>query len=232
MTSFDDVRLVIFDCDGVVADSEPLATRVLQEGLAGRGVTLTLDEVVARFLGRSPETIATSLKSEFGLVFDAHDTEAMQQRLFELFRAELRAIDGIEALIAGLPIPYCLASSSQMARIDLALQSTGLSSYFVGRIFNAAMVARGKPAPDLFLHAAHVMGVAPAHAIVIEDSPAGIEAAKRAGMRVIGFTGGGHATGAGHRAAVAAAGPDHITDSMAEIGAMLRFGPERRIAGA
>jgi HAD superfamily hydrolase (TIGR01509 family) len=224
MARFDDVRLVIFDCDGVVADSELLATRVLQEGLAEQGVTLSHDEVVERFLGRSAETIANSLKSEFGLVLDTHAHETMQLRLFDLFRAELQAIDGIEALLAQLTVPYCMASSSQMARIDIALEATGLAHYFTGRIFNAAMVARGKPAPDLFLHAAETMGVPPAQSLVIEDSPAGIEAAKRAGMRVIGFTGGGHAQGVGHRVAVAAAHPDLIMASMADIAAILSSG--------
>ena len=221
MDFIDDVELVIFDCDGVVADSEPLATRVLREDLRQRGVELTLDEVVEKFLGRSSETISRVLLAEFGLLFDESAHEAMRLRLFDLFATDLQAIEGVELLLRGLPIPYCLASSSQMERIRRSLQAIRLTSYFDGRIFNAAMVSRGKPAPDLFLHAASVMNVSPQRCVVIEDSPAGIDAGKRAGMRVIGFTGGGHARGASHRKSVAAMQPHYITDSMTEVASLL-----------
>ena len=121
----------------------------------------------------------------------------MRLRLFKLFRSDLRAIDGVEEFLCPeLPVPYCLASSSHIERIETSLETIRLKRHFSGRIFNAAMVSRGKPAPDLFLHAASVMGVPPSRCVVIEDSPAGIEAGRRAGMRVIGFTGGGHARGA------------------------------------
>ena len=220
-----DVGLVIFDCDGVVVDSELLAIKVMQEGLAERGVVMRLDEVSENFLGRSQATIAAVLKRDFDLELDAAAEAMMRERLFGLLRKELKAIDGVELFLRQLPVPYCLASSSQMERIETSLRATGLSDLFAGRIFNAAMVARGKPAPDLFLHAAAKMNVPPERCVVIEDSPAGIEAGRRAGMCVIGFIGGGHATSPAHRRSVAEAGPDFISDTMADVAALFDFVP-------
>ena len=212
---------VIFDCDGVLVDSEPLATRVLRDGLEQQGLVLTLDQVVDRFLGRSTATMERILREDHDLVLDDSAQEAMRQNLYALFRAELRPIAGIEGLIRHLRLPYCLASSSHLRRIEVALEVTGLADLFHGRIYNAAMVSRGKPAPDLFLHAAAAMGADPATTLVIEDSPAGIEAAQRAGMPVIGFTGGGHARSPRHRAGLAALRPDAMTDDMADIARIL-----------
>ncbi len=225
MSLIETVDLVIFDCDGVVADSEPLAIRALQESLAARGVVLTFDEVSERFLGRSAETVARLLKTEFDLVFDDASQVAMREHLLALLRSDLTAVEGVGTLLRDLRVPFCLASSSPMARIMTSLEAIALARHFEGRIFNAAMVAHGKPAPDLFLHAARTMGVAPERSIVIEDSPVGIEAGKRAGMRVIGFLGGGHAQNATHRAAVRDAAPDMIAETMAEVAGMLGIAP-------
>ena len=216
-----DAELVIFDCDGVVVDSELLATGVLREALGTLGVRLTLEEVVDRFLGRSPETIARSLWRDFHVVYDDAAQEAARVRLFDLFQTELKPVAGISSLLRALQTPYCLASSSQMDRIELALQATGLDGFFTGRIFSAAMVARGKPEPDLFLHAADAMGATPARCVVVEDSPAGIEAAQRAGMTVIGFTGGAHAQTQHHQAALAALKPEVMAASMREVARVL-----------
>jgi HAD superfamily hydrolase (TIGR01509 family) len=221
MSLIETVDLVIFDCDGVVADSEPLAIRVLQESLAARGVGLSVDEVSERFLGRSAETVARLLKVEFDLVFDDAEQTAMRERLLAALRTDLTAVAGVEALLRDLPVPFCLASSSPMERIMTSLQTIALADHFEGRIFNAAMVVHGKPAPDLFLHAARTMGVIPERCVVIEDSPVGIEAGKRAGMQVIGFLGGDHARNAAHRAGVKAAAPHHIAETMEDVAGLL-----------
>ncbi len=229
MAIIETVDLVIFDCDGVVADSEPLAIRALQESLAARGVVLSFDDVSERFLGRSAETVARILKADFDLVFDEVSQQAMRDRLLATLRTDLTAVAGVEALLRDLRVPFCLASSSPMERIMTSLQTMALTEHFAGRIFNAAMVAHGKPAPDLFLHAARTMGAAPERCLVIEDSPVGIEAGKRAGMRVIGFLGGGHAQNAAHRAAVGAAEPHHIAETMTDVTALLGLTSNRSI---
>jgi HAD superfamily hydrolase (TIGR01509 family) len=216
------LELVIFDCDGVLVDSEPLAMRVLLEGLAEVGCRL--DEAIAyeRFLGRSLATVQAIVRDELGLGLTNEQIERMRERLFDLFRRELRPMPGIAAALKALPMPRCVASSSQPERITLSLEVTGLLPRFAPHLFSAAMVDRGKPAPDLFLHAATCMAVRPETCLVIEDSPAGIEAARRAGMAVFGFTGGSHARGAAHRARLEALAPDLIFDDMHALPGLVR----------
>lgn len=209
-----DVDLVIFDCDGVLVDSEPLAMRALLETIAEAGVTLTPALGYERFLGRSLATTSAVLSQEFGVDLTHEALDRMRLRLYESFRRELQPMAGVEAALDALPVPYCVASSSQPERIRLALEVAGLISRFEPRIFSATMVARGKPAPDLFLHAAAEMAAAPPRCLVVEDSPAGVQAAKLAGMRVCGFTGGSHARTDSHRKALAAIEPDHLLDDM------------------
>jgi HAD superfamily hydrolase (TIGR01509 family) len=209
--------LIIFDCDGVLVDSEPLALRVLIEGIAERGVTIGEALAYERFLGRSLSSVIETVQRDFGVVLEADALDRMRDRLYALFREELRAVTGIAQTLSVLGVPACVASSSQMERIRLSLELTGLAPFFGDRIFSAAMVANGKPAPDLFLLAASQMHTDPARCIVIEDSPAGIEAAKRAGMRVFGFTGGSHARTAAHRHRIEALQPDDLFDDMARL---------------
>ena len=148
----------------------------------------------------------------------------MRHRLYAAFRAELRPIPGIAATLDALPCAYCVASSSQPERIELSLTVTGLWPRFEGRAFSATMVARGKPAPDLFLHAAEASATLRAACLVVEDSPAGIAAAKAAGMRVVAFTGGSHATTDAHRAAIAALAPDAVIDDIRALVSLCRAG--------
>jgi HAD superfamily hydrolase (TIGR01509 family) len=206
--------LAIFDCDGVLVDSEPLAMRVLLETIAEAGLVLEPAHGYERFLGRSLAHTCAVLSAEFGIDLTHEALDRMRLRLYEVFRRELRPIAGIHATLDALPVPYCVASSSQPERIRLALEVTGLLGRFEGHLFSASMVSRGKPAPDLFLHAAAEMAVAPARCLVVEDSLAGIEAAKLAGMRVCGFTGGSHARTEPHRKALAAVEPDHLIDDI------------------
>ncbi|MBC7311130.1 MAG: HAD family hydrolase [Rhizobium sp.] len=213
-------RLVIFDCDGVLVDSEPIALAVLADFLGQAGVAIDEEGVARRFLGRSLASVRETVRDEFGLEIDEAFLSRMRDVLYARFRAELRPIDGIPAVIAGFAaagIDWCVASSSQKERVELCLRATGLIDHFAPHIFSATMVARGKPAPDLFLHAAQAMGYSPEQCLVIEDSPSGIEAARAAGMRVIAFTGGSHTRFADYRAALDQLSPDVRFDDMADL---------------
>jgi HAD superfamily hydrolase (TIGR01509 family) len=209
--------LIIFDCDGVLVDSEPISLAVLVEALAAAGVAMSEEEAHERFLGRSLKSMSEILQDEHGLAVDAAFLEAMRKVLYERFRRELQPIAGIAETVDGLGIAHCVASSSQPERIRLSLSVTGLLDRFEPNIFSATMVARGKPAPDLFLHASAAMGVEPGHCVVVEDSPAGITAAKSAGMRVVAFTGGSHARTPRHRETLLNLQPDALFDDMREL---------------
>lgn len=206
--------LVIFDCDGVLVDSEPTALEILLDTLAAAGLPMEAEAASERFLGRSLQSTVDILAEEFGLELDDASLAAMRARLYAAFRAGLRPIEGVAETVDALPCRSCVASSSQPERIELSLRVAGLWPRFEGRVFSATMVARGKPAPDLFLHAAGAMGFAPPDCLVVEDSPAGVQAAQAGGMRVVGFVGGGHAQGAAHRAALAALEPERVIDDM------------------
>lgn len=213
--------LVIFDCDGVLVDSEPISVAVLLETVTAHGCNLTEAEIYRRFLGHSMASVRHALNTEFGVEPGDEAFAGMAPRLYDRFRTELRAMPGMAEVLAGLNRPRCVASSAEPERIRIALQATGLLELLEPHIYSATMVSRGKPAPDLFLHAARQMGVSPGDCVVIEDSPAGIEAARRAGMRVFAFTGGSHAPRAGLAETLAAMQPDAIFDEMRWLPALL-----------
>lgn len=214
-------QLIIFDCDGVLVDSEPISLSVLLEILSEAGLDLERDAAHDRFLGRSMASVVDMLRDEHGLSLGQSALDDMRKRLYEKFRTELEPISGIADVVPRLPMRYCVASSSQIERIELSLDVTGLLALFKGRIFSASMVKAGKPAPDLFLHAARAVGATPSRCIVIEDSPAGVLAAKAAGMTVFAFTGGGHAAGEAHMASLLRAGPDRIFSDMRELPSLI-----------
>jgi HAD superfamily hydrolase (TIGR01509 family) len=207
--------LVIFDCDGVLVDSEPLSMRVLLETVRAKGVELDHDLVYDRFLGRSLASICRDLDEAYGVMLDAPALADLRRDLYAAFEAELQPTTGIVDALPRLALPFCVASSSQPERIELSLKVTGLWPRFAGRLFSATMVARGKPAPDLFEFAAARMGHPPATSVVVEDSAVGIQAARAAGMRVVGFLGGSHARRPPHRVAIEAMRPDAVIDDMA-----------------
>lgn len=209
--------LVIFDCDGVLVDSEPLSIRVLIDVARAHGAELDEAEAYRKFLGRSLSNLVSVLDSDFGISADEGFLERMRRDLYARFETELQPVAGVAEALATLPFRRCVASSSQPERIRLSLRLTGLLSYFEPDIFSATMVENGKPAPDLFLHAARAMETEPVHCIVIEDSPAGILAAKRAGMTVFAFTGGSHADREEYRREVAALSPDVTFDAMSDL---------------
>jgi HAD superfamily hydrolase (TIGR01509 family) len=223
--------LIIFDCDGVLVDSEPLAMRVLLEGVAEAGVDIPEALAYERFLGRSLAMVIQTLRDDFAVDLDAGHLDRMRDRLYARFREQLHPMPGIAEALHAIAAPVCVASSSQMERIRLSLELTGLAPAFADRIFSATMVAHGKPAPDLFLLTARHMQVAPAQCIVIEDSAAGIEAAKRAGMLAFAFTGGGHAKSAAHRERIVAMQADAVFDEMAHLPELIRRAGEKREGG-
>jgi len=185
-------ELVIFDCDGVLVDSEPLSFDCLVAALHEQGWPLSREEAMGRFLGTSVDFVRDSLAAELGHPPPDDFIEGLQQRTLAAFVERLQPTPGSLAMLADLRLPRCVASSSRPERIRLSLQVTGLLDYFDPHLYSAAQVRRGKPAPDLFLHAARCMGVAPGACLVVEDSLSGIRAARAAGMAVVGFTGGGH----------------------------------------
>ena len=186
------ISLVIFDCDGVLVDSEYLSAQVLVETFAGIGVDIDLPFVFEHFLGHSFSSVAAKFAHLHGTgVRESFETD-YRANLLQKFSADLKPMPFIEDVMDNLAVPFCVATGSSPLRVASSLEVTGLAQRFEGRVFTTSMVSRGKPAPDLFLHAAAEMGVVPVQCLVIEDSASGIEAAKAAGMVVWQFTGGCH----------------------------------------
>jgi len=208
--------LIIFDCDGVLVDSEVLSGRAVAEALEAIGHRISPEGVAERFVGMSNKDMYAALESERGTALPANFDAEMNRLAAALFERELRPIRGLESALTALAEPRCVASSSTPVMLARKLAWTGLTPWFGDAVFSTAEVARGKPAPDIFLHAAERMGAAPARALVVEDSPLGIAAAKAAGMTAFGFTGGSHCR-AGHSERLAAAGADLVFAEMTEL---------------
>jgi HAD superfamily hydrolase (TIGR01509 family) len=185
------LELIIFDCDGVLVDSEPIANRVLAEALAGLGLHLTLEETMQQFVGRSVGSCLAHITTLTGRPVPAGFVDDWQARTRAAFQTGLHPVPGVRAALDQLPYPRCVASSSNPERIALALALTGLADYFAGRLFSATQVAHPKPAPDLFLLAAQTLGAQPAQCVVVEDSRLGVQAGVAAGMPVLGYAPGG-----------------------------------------
>ena len=187
--------LIIFDCDGVLIDSEVLSAEVLISELAGHGVDVDHAYVRRHFLGRSFPTVAKTIREDFHTALSPDFEASYRRRLLKRFETDLHVTHGVEKVLDGLKVPFCVATSSSPPRVTRSLEITGLLPRFAGRIFTASEVERGKPAPDLFLHVAAKMNSAPTRTLVIEDSAPGIEAARAAGMAVLCYTGGQHLKG-------------------------------------
>ena len=187
-----DISLVIFDCDGVLVDSEYLSATVLIEVFAQIGIRIDLPFVYANFVGHSFSTVAAKYARQHGTnVADSFESD-YRNKLLERFIGRLNAMPGVAGVLNNLAVPYCLASGSSPTRVNRSLEIAGLSTMFSDRIFTTTMVKRGKPAPDIFLHAAETMNISPQKCLVIEDSSTGIAAAIAAGMPTWHFTGGAH----------------------------------------
>ncbi|MHB1929810.1 MAG: HAD family hydrolase [Acidimicrobiales bacterium] len=213
--------LFVFDCDGTLVDSEPIAARVEAELLAALGVDVTTDEVLDRFTGLSAAATRRLAEQRWGVHLGEDFDAEKAARLEAAFAAELRPVAGIPELIDRLTGPRCVASSSGLSRISSCLEVTGLARSFPPATrFSATMVERGKPAPDLFLLASERMGVPADRCVVVEDSPYGVEAGVAAGMAVIGLTAGSHCR-PGLRAQLRAAGATAVAADAAELAAHL-----------
>jgi len=183
-------ELVIFDCDGVLVDSEHLAVRVESRYLTELGWPLSEAEVFERFTGQTDAYMNEAIEAQLGDRLPPGWKERFHARYREAFAAELAPVDGIVEVLDQLTIPSCVASSGSHDKLRFTLGHTGLYQRFEGRIFSGYEVANGKPAPDLFLHAAARMGAEPARCAVVEDTLFGVQAARAAGMRVFGYAGG------------------------------------------
>jgi HAD superfamily hydrolase (TIGR01509 family) len=184
------IELVIFDCDGVLIDSERLAVKVDVEVLRELGWPLSEAEVIERFVGRSDRDTRAAIEAHLGRALPDGWDDRVQALHREVFVKELLPVAGVVDALEQIRIASCVASSGTHEYLRYTLQLTGLYDRFAGRIFSVEDVARGKPAPDLFLHAAERMGVTPGGCVVVEDSRSGVEAARAAGMRVLAFAGG------------------------------------------
>lgn len=221
--------LLIFDCDGVLVDSELIGARELAAMLTEIGYPLTAREVMDRFTGIRMPNILAEVEAAIGRPLPSDFEQQIRARDFAAFEAELKPVPGVADTLRELAAagqPRCVASSGAPEKIHFNLGLTGLIEFFAPHLFSAHQVARGKPAPDLFLFAAAQMGFAPRDCIVIEDSVAGVTGAAAAGMTVWGFCGGSHcAAGDGER--LRAAGASVIFDRMAELPRMLDGGGAR-----
>ncbi|MGW1770131.1 HAD family hydrolase [Streptomyces sp. NPDC002104] len=184
------IELVIFDCDGVLVDSERIAARVQVALGAELGWPLTEAEVVDRFIGRSSVSIREQVAERLGPEVAAHWWDRFEELHREEVDSGLSPVEWLPQALDAIALPTCVASSGSHEKMRHTLGRTGLYERFAGRIHSASEVSRGKPAPDLFLYAAQRMGVDPAACAVVEDSLPGVQAARAAGMRAFGYAGG------------------------------------------
>ena len=184
--------LVIFDCDGVLIDSEVLSKRTLLNMLGELDVVVTSDYFDVHFLGQSYAHMVNKIDQDYAVLLPKDFQVTYQSQLLDTFAQELRPTPAIEDVLSRLAIPICVATSSGPERVKRALELTGLTHYFGEHVYTSSEVQHGKPAPDLFLHAAQRMGVEPARCLVIEDSSAGLQAGHTANMDGIWYTGASH----------------------------------------
>jgi HAD superfamily hydrolase (TIGR01509 family) len=208
--------LIIFDCDGVLVDSELLSCRCLSDELSEFGISLTLAQALELFLGRSTNAITQHYRG-LGQAVPVDFPVRLKSRVLAAFGTSLHPIPDVDTVLSGLRMPYCVASSSDLDRVALSLKVTGLAPPFGDRLYTAQMVKHGKPAPDLFLYAADKMGAQPARTLVVEDSESGVRAGKAAGMTVWGFVGGSHYRGRDGQAILSRAGADRVFARMSDF---------------
>lgn len=217
-------ELIVFDYDGVIADSELLNNLVLSELLTESGLATSLDDALSIYMGKRWLDCASLIEERLGGPCPDHIHGEWTRRCHERAASELRPVAGFVDFLASRGERRCIASSSPVAWIEMGLERFGVASSFNGPIFSAAVhVTRGKPHPDLFLHAAATMGVDPDRSIVIEDTPTGVRAGAAAGMTVVGLCAGGHVR-EGHPDRLRAAGAHHVVDDYTALAALLGAG--------
>jgi len=206
----DPPSLIIFDCDGVLVDSEGLASRVMANAICELGLATTPAAALEDFKGLRMETCLEIISARLGGPLPASFEAELRSRTAAAFRTALRPVQGIEAALDGIDIAYCVASSGTVDKIRLSLELTGLLPRFEGRIFSAYEIGSWKPDPGLFLHASAAMGATPARTVVVEDSLVGVQAGRTAGMRVLGYA-------SGREAALLEAQGARVFDNMARL---------------
>ncbi len=215
--------LLIFDCDGVLLDSELIFARVLGQCLVEAGFAATDEEALRLGFGRNRDTLSAAVLDHFGRDLPDDFFETMRPRAALALEGELRPMPGVEALLAAVPTARCVASNGHLPRVRERLALVGLLDRFEPHVFSATQVARGKPAPDLFLFASEQLGVPPARCLVVEDSTAGVAAALAANMPVVGFCGGSHCRD-GHARRLIDAGCAQVFARMDDLGSFLHVG--------
>jgi HAD superfamily hydrolase (TIGR01509 family) len=216
------IRAVIFDFDGVIADSEVLSNTVLAEIVTELGVPTTLEDSYRDYMGKRLNDVIAAIETTVGRSLPPSFAEAYQERTLTRFRQGLAPIAGVREFIATFPdVPRCIASSSSPDRLAVCLDVLEMAPLFEGRVFSASDVARGKPHPDIFLHAAAAIGVAPGDCIIIEDSAGGVVAGRAAGATVIGLLAAGH-IGDGHAEVLKGAGAHYLAADYHAVEAIVR----------
>jgi HAD superfamily hydrolase (TIGR01509 family) len=214
------IDLVIFDCDGVLVDSEVISCRAHAETLTRHGYPITAGQVLQRFLGVSDREARLAIETEMGRTLPDDFEVQMKQAALQLYADHLHLIPHVAETVAAIGLPKCVASSGTPEKIRHGLTCAGLYDQFVPHIFSAVQVKRGKPAPDLFLFAADRMGTAPERCVVVEDSVPGVTGARAAGMTVLGFQGGSHCR-AGHAETLRNAGAHETFGDMRQLPALI-----------
>lgn len=214
--------LVIFDYDGVIADSELLNNQAMAEVLSGIGLPTTLDDALSLYMGRRWLDCRPDIEAALGHPCPDSALTDWTRLCHDRAATELKPVPGAAEFMAALTLTRCIASSSPPDWIALGLETMGIAGPDAGPVYSAAIhVTRGKPHPDLFLHAAREMGVAPERTLVIEDSPPGVQAGVAAGMTVVGLLAGGHVRD-GHGERLAAAGAHHVLPDYAAVRALIQ----------
>jgi HAD superfamily hydrolase (TIGR01509 family) len=208
-------KLVIFDCDGVLVDSERITNQVLVDMLGELGFALSLDEAIENFVGRSLGQCLDTIAVLLGTAPPDHFAATFHSRTTAALEANILAVPGVRDALDAIAVPCCVASSGDHEKMRITLGATGLLSRFAGRIFSVTEVTHPKPAPDIFLHAASRCGVSPAQCVVVEDTPTGVAAGVAAGMTVLGYC----ALTPDHR--LSAAGAHQVFDYMGDLPGLL-----------
>lgn len=219
-----ETKLVIFDCDGVLVDSEMLANKVFAEYLNAHGLNMTVDDVLENFVGLSLKTCKQMALDDHGVRLPDDFAEEVRQRTERALKGNVRGMPNLREAIAEIGLPVCVASSGEISKMTLTLTTSGIFDLFEGKLHSATEVENGKPAPDLFLYAARSMGFAPQDCVVIEDSPYGIQGAVAAGMRALGFCGGGHRDLMRDSPMLVEAGAEIVFDDMARLPGLVAMG--------
>ena len=226
------MEAIIFDCDGVLVDSEAIYVDAELEFIARAGVRFERGAYIRTFMGLAPDEwrrrLSAEMRARTGRSPAPGFFVSLDAFVMEAFEAGLAALPGARKAVANVRALRCVASSTPLERLTWKLQRTGLLDLFTPHLFSADMVSRGKPAPDLFVHAAATLGVEPRHCIVVEDSVNGIRAARAAGMGAIGFTAGTHCLD-GHAADLVANGADVVIDAFADLDAAIDLVARGRI---